>query len=666
MKKFLCFSLLCLLLTGCATTPPPSALPVRVERAPQVKDRDLQIYNAAMRTKEDLEHPDLKLFHLANQFYNAGNFLLAANEFEKYINNYPQSARREEALFKLGDCYFKVNANEKALKLTRRFLTRYSRSRFRPLINERLGLLDFRRGFYQDARRALKPLLPTADDPDYVQYALAVSLDNLGLIKEAFDYYYDIYQRNPERDFTIRCSERIDELLVNDFKVNELEVFILSDKYPKITDRLLFTLGISYFQRENYQAADRAFEQFIERYPWHKKTQKAYDWLKLIKEKSIPQPLAPPPIMVSPVEKNDALESLSASLAPGREQQEDVTRDTIILFAPVSGRFAKYGQEVENGVRFALDDLLDKGKTPLKLVVMDTEGDKFLARKLAEKAAETPNILLGIGGLFSHTTKVIAQTFEKAGIPLLSPTASETSFTYNTRNIFASAFNNFYQAESLADYAVKKRGLTNLAVLYPDNSLGIELANLFKAKVEELGATVSAFESYKTTDTDFQDQVYKIKLKKPEAVFIPDKLERVRLVLPQFTLYRFQPLYLGSNGWQSPALKQIAASNLPEVVFPVAFFSASRRPLVRNFIDNYWERYSIAPDTMAALAYDLTNLFVLEYKKGNQTRETISLSLSKVRGFAGISGEILEFRGGLARKRTILVQYKRGYWQEIN
>ena len=71
------------------------------------------------------------------------------------------------------------------------------------------------------------------------------------------------------------------------------------------------------------------------------------------------------------------------------------------------------------------------------------------------------------------------------------------------------------QAEAIARNAIIDRGLTNIAILYPDDRFGQSLTAAFTAEVTRLGGVVTGSEAYDPQATDFGRQIKLLKGENP-------------------------------------------------------------------------------------------------------------------------------------------------------
>ena len=101
---------------------------------------------------------------------------------------------------------------------------------------------------------------------------------------------------------------------------------------------------------------------------------------------------------------------------------------------PTSGGIAHLGKDNENGARMAIDELNAKGvtiggkKVKLELVAEDDAGDPKQGTAVAQKLVDS-KVNGVIGHLNSGTSIPASKVYSDAGIPQISPSATNPKYT---------------------------------------------------------------------------------------------------------------------------------------------------------------------------------------------------------------------------------------------
>ena len=200
---------------------------------------------------------------------------------------------------------------------------------------------------------------------------------------------------------------------------------------------------------------------------------------------------------------------------------------TVYVAGPLSGFQANTGQTVAGGVRLMAAELNRSGGLlgyRVKVVAVDDEADSDVAVSVAEQvrdAIERGERVIGvIGHPNSGQTAAAMQVYKDLDLVVITPTASEVSLTrqgYN--NFFRVNAANDLQAKTGAEYLVNKLGAKKVAVLYNDDTYGVDLGKLMADDLKALGAEVALTQQVKVEQNRFTDEVAKIKAAGADAIY---------------------------------------------------------------------------------------------------------------------------------------------------
>ncbi|HET9644568.1 MAG TPA: branched-chain amino acid ABC transporter substrate-binding protein, partial [Burkholderiaceae bacterium] len=154
--------------------------------------------------------------------------------------------------------------------------------------------------------------------------------------------------------------------------------------------------------------------------------------------------------------------------------------------APVSGPQAHYGKDNENGARMAIDDLNAKGvtiggkKVKLELVAEDDGADPKQGTAAAQKLCDA-KVNGVIGHLNSGTSIPASKVYSDAGIPQISPSATNPAYTQNGyKTAFRLLANDNALGAGLALHAANNLHLKKVAVIDDRTAYGQGVADVFK------------------------------------------------------------------------------------------------------------------------------------------------------------------------------------------
>jgi branched-chain amino acid transport system substrate-binding protein len=198
---------------------------------------------------------------------------------------------------------------------------------------------------------------------------------------------------------------------------------------------------------------------------------------------------------------------------------------TIAHAGPLTGSIAHLGKDDENGVALAVTQANDKklslGGKPVTFRMMseDDQADPKTGTTVAQKLVDA-KVAAVVGHLNSGVTIPASEIYNKAGIPVISGSATNPTLTERgLKGVFRTVGRDDQQGPAIAAYIATELKAKKVAIIDDKTAYGEGLAN----EVEKFlkGAKVSVVGRERTTDkeTDFKAILTKIKAKNPDVIF---------------------------------------------------------------------------------------------------------------------------------------------------
>jgi branched-chain amino acid transport system substrate-binding protein len=366
-----------------------------------------------------------------------------------------------------------------------------------------------------------------------------------------------------------------------------------------------------------------------------------------------------------------------------------LSRDSIGVLLPLSGRYQSYGELVKKGLELALQEH-NKTQLPARFIYQDTAVEGVTSAQRVSRLTDDDRVMAVIGPLLGSSAGEAAHRAQREMVPMV--TFAQTEGLPEIGNfIFRDTLTAEQQVKTLVHYALAK-GDISFSILYPENKLGEKMTALFTAELQAAGGEVVDIVSYPEDSTDFRKQIRQLlwedreveiprtateiehekgqqeerELEYPlapfHALFIPDYADRISQIAPQLIFYGIKDVtLLGINGWNSPELASQAGRFLKDAVFVDAFYSESKKPEIRRFMELYRNTYKEEPTILGAQAFDVATLLLHVIDDPTvANRDDLRKKLAEVNNFRGVTGTSGFDLYGEAIKKLTLLQIKNG------
>lgn len=330
-----------------------------------------------------------------------------------------------------------------------------------------------------------------------------------------------------------------------------------------------------------------------------------------------------------------------------------------VLF-PLSGDAGSYGERGKNGIELAVDELNAKGGARgrrLRVIYEDSKADPRTGVAAMTKLANVDKVPAVIGDIVSAVTLAVAPIAERNKVVLLSPTASAPAVSHAGDYIFRIWPSDLAEGKEIAAFAIKT-GFKRVGILYMQNDYGIGIKNVFVKTFSGAGGSVVLALGYKPDESDFRSYLGRLAEAKPDAIYLAGYFKDSALVLKQARELGIKTQFLGTTAVEDPKLIEIAGEAAEGLIYPLAtgYDAESLDMDIQSFRKRYAERFKAEPDWVPAQAYDALKLIAYAVQKGGVTGPEIRKTLSVVKGYRGVTGDItFDENGDVAKPVTIKV-----------
>jgi branched-chain amino acid transport system substrate-binding protein len=294
----------------------------------------------------------------------------------------------------------------------------------------------------------------------------------------------------------------------------------------------------------------------------------------------------------------------------------------------------------------------DFGNLPVTITAVpeDTQGDPTVIPPLATKVANDPSFVGVIGPNFSGESAAAGPTFDKAGIPFVTGSATNPTLNANGwTHWFRAQANDNTQAPDMANYIAKVLKPNCAFVLSDDTTYGKGLAQIGQKTLQQGGTKVvsdlGAVPNGGTGQTkDFSPYITKAKQSGCSAMFYggySPEAGPLRAQMNQQGLNKMT-MVLGDGGRDDTFLSAAGQAGVGTVATcPCGDITTSSNPAAGKFVSDFQAKWGagspIAP--YGADYWDIAQMYINAFKAGKTTRADITSYFQSL-NYQGISKHI--------------------------
>ena len=338
---------------------------------------------------------------------------------------------------------------------------------------------------------------------------------------------------------------------------------------------------------------------------------------------------------------------------------------------PISGAIAHLGKDNENGARLAIDELnatgvtIDGKKVKFELLAEDDAADPKQGTAVAQKLVDA-KVAGVVGHLNSGTTIPASKIYSDAGIPQISPSATNPKYT---RQGFKTAFrvvaDDVHLGSTLGQYAVKTLNGKNIAVIDDRTAYGQGVAEEFTKAAEAAGAKIVDKQFTNDKATDFNAILTAIKAKKPDVIFFGGMDAVAGPMLKQMKSLGIKAKYMGGDGICTADLIKFAGDALgDEQVYcaEAGGVEGEAKAGMDEFRNRIKTTYNAEVQLYAPYVYDAVKVMVAAMVKANSSDPANYLPvLAATTDYKGVTGPIsFDEKGDIKNGALTLLTYKGG------
>ena len=337
---------------------------------------------------------------------------------------------------------------------------------------------------------------------------------------------------------------------------------------------------------------------------------------------------------------------------------------------PISGAIAHLGKDNENGAKMAIEELNAKGvtiggkKVKFELLAEDDGADPKQGTTVAQKLVDA-KVNGVIGHLNSGTTIPASKIYNDAGIPQISPSATNPKYTQQGfKGAFRVVANDGQLGGTLGRYAVQINKAKKIAVIDDKTAYGEGVAAEFVKGAKSKGADILVQEHTTDKSTDFSAILTAIKAKNPDVIFFGGMDAVAGPMLRQMKALGINAKFMGGDGICTTDLAKLAGDAIGEgqvVCAEAGGVLEAQKKASDDFKAAYKKKFGIEVQIYAPYVYDavMTMVDAMVQAKSAEPAKYLPV-LAKIH-HKGVTGDIaFDDKGDIKDGTLTLYTYKAG------
>ncbi len=370
-----------------------------------------------------------------------------------------------------------------------------------------------------------------------------------------------------------------------------------------------------------------------------------------------------------------AVAAVALTLVACGKKADDVQVVKIGHVGPTSGAIAHLGKDNENGAKMAIEELNAAGiklggkAVKFELLAEDDGADPKQGTAAAQKLVDA-KVNGVIGHLNSGTTIPASQIYNGAGIPQISPSATNPKYT---RQGYAGAFrvvaDDVHLGGTLGKYAVETLKGKNIAVIDDRTAYGQGVAEEFEKAVKAAGGNLVGHEFTTDKASDFNSILTTLKGKKPDVIFFGGMDAVAGPMLKQMKQLGINAKFMGGDGICTTELAKLAADGMSDdnvYCAEAGGVEGEQKAGMDKFRADFKTKFNADVQVYAPYVYDAVKVMAQAMVSADSADPAKYLPKLKDISYKGVTGSIaFDEKGDIKNGALTLYTFKGGKREQI-
>ena len=340
-----------------------------------------------------------------------------------------------------------------------------------------------------------------------------------------------------------------------------------------------------------------------------------------------------------------ACDQIGHLLLPATPQMEELSEEIPIgVVLSITGRFpSTFGRSIGNAFELALEDINNSqpGGRSIRFIIEDDQSTVEGAVEAYKKLIQQAGVPVILGPATSSATEAAFPIAQENQVVAFSPTSAARGLSAIGDFVFRAALTTDVLIPPGIETTSAKLGYKKAATMYDENDVfSTDSDQAVREALAANGVEVLITETFQGGDTDFSDQLTRIRDANPDIIFVsslsPEKpgilMQGRQVGIPYSVPFVMRTLTIGDV--------HAAGEAAEGAITFVGWASTADTPGNHAFVQNYSAKYGVEPDNYAARSYAALHILA-EAIANAQSTDSIAIrdALANITDFDTVFGK---------------------------
>jgi branched-chain amino acid transport system substrate-binding protein len=343
------------------------------------------------------------------------------------------------------------------------------------------------------------------------------------------------------------------------------------------------------------------------------------------------------------------------------------TKVAIAFVGPLTGDNANLGINIRDGMKVAIQEQNAKStKYEYEIKEFDTQGDPAQAPGQSAKYIPDESIIGIVGPTFSGETKAVLPELDKAGLVMISASATNVTLpdtVPNTKVFHRVIPDDGVQAQGVTDYVTKVLKPKKVALIHDNTEYGKGLWEGVVKLLTDANIDTSTTDAIDPKSQDYSAAVNKVKAGNVDLIFYGGYYNEAGRLKKQLTDAGVKAKFISGDGSLDPGFVVSSGAAGGEgalLTCPCRLATPELSGLGGPFAKAYNKLIKKAPGTYSSEGYDSINILIKGIEAGNATRPKLLDYVENLTSFDGVSKTISFQANGNVKAGDVFIYEVKG------